>query len=240
VFDAFVQGFVASASLLVGAVFAIRHPIGRRALGLVMAFGSGMLISAVAYELVGEAFLTSAGEGGVALGLVCGSLTFFVGDVLVDRIGSNGDDDGEAGSGNALAVVLGTVLDGIPESIVLGVGIATVSDTGVAMFVAVFMSNLPEAMSSTAGLRTAGWSTRSLLLMWTGIVVASGLAAAVGYAVFGDASASTLAFVLAFAGGAVLTMLADTMMPDAFADSGRFTGVVTTLAFGAGFILATL
>lgn len=238
--EAFGLGAVAASSLLLGALVALAVPVTRRPLGMVMAFGSGVLISSVAYELVEEAFKTSAGPGELGLGLMAGALTFFFGDVVVDRLGGadRKDATGLQASGSALAIVLGTVLDGIPESVVLGVGLVSGTTGSLAMFVAVFLSNLPEAMVSTAGLRTAGWPGRRLLGMWGGIVAASGVAAAVGFTVFDRASPAALAFVLAYAGGAILTMLADSMMPGAFEHGGNVAGVVTTVGFGAGFLLA--
>lgn len=240
--DAFLLGLLAASSLVVGAVIAIRREVPMRTLGLVLAFGSGILISSVAYELVGEAASTAAGAGGVGLGLAAGALTFFFGDLLIGRAGggdrrSSGGDEADSSS---MAIVLGTVLDGIPESIVLGVGLLSGTGASVAMVVAVFASNLPEAMASTAGLRRSGWSSARLLRLWSGITLVSAIAAAVGYAAFDGASPSVIAFVLAFAGGAVLTMLADSMMPEAFAHGGALAGVVTTVAFGTGFVLAEL
>jgi ZIP family zinc transporter len=242
VVEAFVLGLVAASSLLVGAVIAIRRPPGRRTLGLVMAFGCGVLISAVAYELVAEAFVTAAGEGRIALGLLAGAVTFFAGDLAIDRFGGADRKDaaGEQASGSPLAIVLGTVLDGIPESVVLGVSVASAAATSAPMLVAVFMSNLPEALASTAGLRAAGWRTRSVLLLWGGIALASAVAAALGHALSSGATPAAVAFVLAFAAGAILTMLADSMMPDAFANGGLLTGVVTTIGFGTGFALAAM
>jgi ZIP family zinc transporter len=238
---AFALGLVAASSLLIGAAIAIRRPLERRVLGIILAFGSGVLISSVAYELIAEAVVTSSGEGGVGVGLLAGALTFFVGDTAIDRFGGaeRKDPGGGQAAGSAPAIVLGTVLDGIPESIVLGVGLLSGTTGSAAMLFAVFASNLPEAVASTSGLRAAGWPAGRLLAMWAGIVLASGVAAAFGYVAFDGASASALAFVLAYAGGAVLTMLADSMMPEAFAEGGRLTGVVTTIGFGIGVVLAT-
>lgn len=240
--EAFAQGLLAASSLLIGALVAMRRPMADRRLGMIMAFGAGILISSVAYELVGEAFDTSAGTGGVGIGLLTGALAFFAGDLVIDRLGGEHRKDSAGGqaTGSALGIVLGTVLDGIPESVVLGVGLLSGTEVSVAMFVAVFVSNLPEAIASTSGLRTAGWSKIRLVELWSGIALASGLSAAFGYVAFDGASPATVAFVLAFAGGAVLTMLADTMMPEAFEHSGPATGVITTIGFGLGFALATL
>jgi ZIP family zinc transporter len=233
--EAFLNGLVGASSLVIGALYALWRPIPRKPLGLIMAFGAGILLSSVAYELIGEAILTSDGDGGVAIGLMAGAITFFVGDLLIER--SSKKKEGAEGANAGLAVVLGTVLDGIPESVVLGVGLVS-ADPSAAMLVAVFVSNLPESMASTTDLRRAGWTSRSLLLMWTGIVLVSALSAGIGYSVFGDASDAMLAFVLAYAGGAILTMLADSMMPEAFAESGPLTGVITSVGFGIGVALS--
>ena len=147
-------GLFAGSSLILGGVLALVFPIRERALGLIMAFGAGVLISAVAYELVAEAFETSAGNGELALGLAAGALTFFVGDVLVDRMGGADRKKirGTAGTGSALAIVLGIVLDGIPESAVIGLGLLEGTGVSVAVIAAVFLSNLPEAIAATTGL----------------------------------------------------------------------------------------
>jgi ZIP family zinc transporter len=232
--EAFLYGLVGASSLVIGALYALWRPIPRTPLGLIMAFGAGILLSSVAYELVGEALTTSDGDGGVAIGLMAGALTFFVGDTLIER---SSKKKGSDGANPGLGVVLGTVLDGIPESVVLGVGLVS-ADPSIAMLVAVFVSNLPESMASTTDLRRDGWSSRSLLLMWSGIVLVSALSAGIGYSVFGDASDATVAFVLAYAGGAILTMLADSMMPEAFAESGPLTGVVTSIGFIVGVTLS--
>ena len=239
---AFFWGFVASSSLLVGALLALTVRPGRRVVGLVMAFGAGVLISAVAYELVGEALETADRGNAVALGLFAGCGVFFLGDALIDRLGGSGrkHSSGEQAGGVALAIVLGIVLDGIPESIVIGVGLLNGEGVGVAMLVAVFLSNLPEAVAATTGLSAAGWPRARLWLLWLAVVSVSALASLAGYAFLDDASPDTIAFVLAFAGGAILTMLADTMMPEAFAQSGKLVGVVTTLGFALAFTISTL
>ena len=207
-----------------------------------MAFGAGVLISAVAYELVAEAFETSAGGGGLALGLSAGALTFFVGDTLVDRMGGAGRKSMRrtAGAGSGLAIVLGIVLDGIPESAVIGLGLLEGTGVSVAVIAAVFLSNLPEAIAATTGLAAGGWRRGRIMGLWVLVALVCGLASLLGYAVFDSASPAAVAFVLAFAGGAILTMLADTMMPEAFEHGGKLVGLLTTLGFGVSFALTTL
>jgi zinc transporter, ZIP family len=240
--EAFFWGFLASSSLLAGALLALTVRPSRRVVGLVMAFGAGVLISAVAYELVGEAARTADTARAVALGLFAGCGVFFFGDALIDRLGGGErkSSGGEQAGGVALAIVLGIVLDGIPESIVIGVGLLSGEGVGLAMLVAVFLSNLPEAVAATTGLSAAGWPRTQLWALWLGVVSVSALASLAGYALFDDASPDTIAFVLAFAGGAILTMLADTMMPEAFEQSGKLAGVCTTLGFALAFAISTL
>jgi zinc transporter, ZIP family len=233
----FAWGFLAAATLIAGGAFALRWRVGGRALGLVMAFGSGVLISAVAFELVQEAFDTSSWHGAVALGLLAGSVVFFAGDTLIDRMG--GDDrkssGGEQADGSPLAIVLGIVLDGIPESIVLGLTVATAGSVSAAFLIAVALSNVPEAVAATSGLSKSGWKAHNILGLWTLVSVISGVAALVGFVAFDTASPKTLAFVLSFAGGAILTMLADTMMPEAYEHGGKLVGIVTTFGFALAF-----
>jgi ZIP family zinc transporter len=234
-------GLFAGSSLILGGVLAIVLPIRERLLGLIMAFGAGVLISAVAYELVAEAFETSAGSGSLALGLSCGAVTFFVGDSLVGRLGGEGRKQmHRTGAGSALAIVLGIVLDGVPESAVIGLGLLEDTGVSVAVIAAVFLSNLPEAIAATTGLLSGGWKRGRIMGLWALVTLVCGLASLLGYAVFDSASPETVAFVLAFAGGAILTMLADTMMPEAFKHGGKLVGLATTLGFGLAFALTTL
>jgi zinc transporter, ZIP family len=240
--EALFWGLVAGSSLIVGGAFALRFDISRRRLGLVMGFGSGVLISAVAYELALEAFQTSSRTWHVAAGLFAGSFVFFVGDTLIERMGGEmrKDMDGAQAEGSPLAIVLGIVLDGIPESAVIGLSLLQGEGVSVAFVVAVFISNIPEAVAATAGLGQSGWPGRKITGLWVVVAAVSGLAALAGYAFLDEAGPAALAFVLAFAGGAVLTMLADTMMPEAFEHGGRLTGVVTTFGFAVAFALTTL
>jgi ZIP family zinc transporter len=234
-------GTLAASSLVIGALVALRFSIGLRAIGLIMAFGSGVLISAVSFDLIEEASDMASGNGAVAVGLFAGCFVFFGGDRLIDRMGGAGRKRarGDEG-GSALAIVLGTVLDGIPESAVIGLTIYQGGAVGAAYLVAVFLSNLPESISATTGLVKGGWRSSQVLWMWIAIVAVSGIASLGGYVVFQSSSPDTVAVVLAFAAGAILTMLANTMMPEAFEHSGKLVGVVTTLGFAVAFALHSL
>jgi zinc transporter, ZIP family len=240
--EALAWGLIAASSLVLGGVLALRLSIGLRPIGLVMGFGAGVLISAVAYELVADAFGTAGGSGAVALGLLAGAFTFYFGDLAIDRFGGEGRKSAAGGQevGSALAIVLGTVLDGIPESIVLGLSLLEGGGVSVAMLAAVFLSNLPEALSSSAGLSKSGWDDKGILGLWVVVTMVSGISALAGYAFFDGAPVATIAFVQAFAGGALLTMLADTMMPEAFRYGGKQVGLVTTLGFALAFSITML
>jgi ZIP family zinc transporter len=239
---AFGWGTLAAFSLVIGAVVALLFNIGLRTIGLIMAFGSGVLISAISFDLVQEAVDKSSGHGWVVGGFFAGCLVFFGGDRLIDRLGGSQrkDPSGNQEGGSSLSIVLGSVLDGIPESMVIGLTIFEGGAVGAAYLAAVFISNLPESISSTAGLATSGWKKSRILWMWTAIALISGLASLAGYGLFQNSSPDTTAFVLAFAGGAILTMLAETMMPEAYEHGGKFVGVVTTLGFAVAFTIHTL
>jgi zinc transporter, ZIP family len=263
-------GFAGGAALLVGALMGLYLRVGLRTIGLVMAFGAGVLISAVAFELTQEAY-RSAGSTAAALGLAAGALTFFTGDWLIDRQGGHRRkspvhggvrepavapevDSTQAraatrpnakatvtatGASSGLALVLGALLDGIPESAAIGISLLGGEGVGIAMVAAVFLSNIPESLSATTGLKASGRSTGWILRLWSLVVAASTVSAVLGYTLLGGASDGTVAFIQTFAAGAILTMLADTMMPEAVEHAGRLVGLLTVLGFAVAFFLSS-
>jgi len=239
VLEAALWGLISAGSLIVGAAVALVVRPGNRVVGLTIAFGSGALIAAVAYELVLEGFDASA--RGATLGFVGGALAFYLGDLLVDRRGGH-DRKSMQGTTNlaegARAIVLGTVLDGIPESFVLGASLRIDEAVPTAVVVGVFVSNVPESLSATTGLRQGGWTGRRLLAMWTAVVAASVVSSAAGWWVLGSMEAGGGAVALGFAAGALLVMLSDTLIPEAFELGGREAGLLTALGFALGFGLS--
>jgi ZIP family zinc transporter len=234
---AFGWGLLAASSLVIGAVAALVVPISRRTIGLIMGFGAGVLISAISFDLVQEAVEKDPDQWAPFLGIFAGCFVFFGGDWLISRHGGaeRKDSGGAQEEGSPLAIVLGTVLDGIPESLVIGLTIVEGGAVGAAYLAAVFISNLPEAISSTAGLVTSGWRKSRILWMWVVIALVSGLSSLLGFSLFEDASPDTVAFVLCFAAGGILAMLAETMMPEAFEHGGKLVGIATTLGFVVAF-----
>src|SRR3954469_19711003 len=232
-------GAVDGAALLFGAVAGLKLPASQRTIGLIMGFGAGVLISALAFELTQEAF-ERGGTDAVAIGIAAGALSFFAGDWVLDQRGARHRkrSGGEQAGGSAGAIVLGALMDGIPESVAIGVSLLDGGGVGVAVVAAVFLSNVPESLSAATGLGKAGHSQRYIMGLWTAVLVVSAIAAAVGYGLLGGASDNLTAGIQAFAAGAILTMLADTMTPEAFDHGGGLVGLVTVFGFSSACLLS--
>jgi ZIP family zinc transporter len=240
--SSFFWGIIAASSLLLGGLLTFRIRIPSKLLGLIMAFGAGVLISAVAFEITPEALKLSDGYGGAALGLFLGSFVFFAGNLLVDRMGGSERKSIKAAHGSELGlpIMLGIVLDGIPESIVIGLSLLEGAQVGLAVILAVFLSNLPEAIAATTGLLAGGWSKIKIFGLWTLVVVLCGLASLAGYSLFRHAPDPSIAFIQMFACGAILVMLADTMIPEAYEHGGKLAGIVTVVGFGLAVYISAL
>jgi zinc transporter, ZIP family len=220
-------GALAASSLVVGALIGLARPWPRQAVGLVLGFGAGALISAVSFELAEEG-VKIAGGLPVAIGLGVGALTYFVASGRV------------AAMGGGPALALGAFLDGIPEQMVLGIGLASGDEVSIGLLAAIYVSNLPEAVGGATELEAAGRSRRQVLRLWVAVSFACALATPVGYALIDLTSDDFQGGINGFAAGALLVMLVDSMIPDATRQAGRTTGLVTTLGFavGAGLSLA--
>jgi ZIP family zinc transporter len=231
--NAFLWGLVATSSLLIGGVIAIRFRISNKVLGIIMAFGAGSLISAVSYELVYEAVRLAKTTGYPAFGFFTGALTFFFSDKLIAKMGvaNRKAIKGSSATGLVVPMVLGIILDGIPESIVIGLGLYEGGKVGIAMLAAVFISNLPEAVAGTTGMKAGNWSTKKILLLWLLIVIVCAFSTIAGFSLFSSASDLWLSFIQAFAGGAILMMLTNSMIPEAYEHGGKLAGVFTVLGF---------
>jgi ZIP family zinc transporter len=218
-------GALAASSLVIGALLGAVRPWPDRWIGLVLAFGAGALISAVSFDLAEEG--AAIGDRGIlAVGLGAGAFTYFALDRLVGRRSAR---SGRTSAGSALA--LGAFLDGIPEQLVLGIGIAAGAGVSVGLLVAIFVSNLPEAIGSSTEMRAAGTSARHIRRLWLAVALVCALATVVGYAVADSVSDNLNAAVDGFAAGALLVMLIDSMIPEAVRKGGDVAGLVTVLGF---------
>jgi zinc transporter, ZIP family len=220
--EALAWGALAASSLVIGALIGLARPWPRRAVGLVLGFGAGALISAVSFELAEEG-VEIGGAAAVGIGLAVGALSYYVAAGLL----SSGM--GEASAGTALA--LGAFLDGIPEQLVLGIGLASGEGISVGLLAAIFVSNLPEAVGGASDMEAAGESRRRIVRLWLGVAVVCALATPAGFAIADTASGELQGGINGFAAGALIVMLVDSMIPEATAKAGRTTGLLTALGF---------
>jgi ZIP family zinc transporter len=235
---AFLWGGLAAASLLIGFALAGRE-LSNRTIGLIMGIGSGALISAIAYELVPESMMVGPG---MALAFGLGALAFFAGDWLIDRQGGADRKDiaGDQPGGSGAAIFIGTLLDNVPESIILGMSLAVGGAINLAFLAAVFVSNLPEGVAGSVNLQAAGRSRNNIFWMWMALMLISAVCAGLGYAIIQRLPTADGHIAQAFAAGAMLTMLADAMMPEAFEHGGMLVGLFTVLGFLAAATLSVM
>ncbi|TRW18281.1 ZIP family metal transporter [Glacieibacterium frigidum] len=233
-------GLLAGSALLLGAAVGWFTKLPQRVVAGVMAFGSGVLISALSFELMDEAE-AHGGLAATALGFVVGAALFTGANLLIAWRGGKHRKhaDGRAkDGGNPTALAIGALLDGIPESIVVGVSLLGGGGVSLVAVAAVFLSNIPEGLSSAAGMKAAGRSFTHVALLWGGIALASGVSAMVGYLAFDNAPPETIAFVQALAAGAILAMIIDTMAPEAFEGAHNAAGFIAVAGFLAAFALS--
>ncbi|MEU7478766.1 ZIP family zinc transporter [Lentzea sp. NPDC042327] len=243
--EAGLWGLAGGGALVAGAVVAWFVRVPRDVVAVVMAFGAGVLIAAASFELVDEAEQTG-GLLATSAGFAGGALAYVLANVVLARHGARHrkraanqpSESDQAGSGTAIAV--GALLDGVPESVVLGVSLLDGGGIGVAMLVAVVISNIPEGLSSVAGMKQAGRGAGYVFGVWGVIAVASGISAALGNVLLDGASPQVIAVITATAAGAILAMIADTMIPEAFERARLYTGLCTTAGFLTAFVVERL
>lgn len=237
-------GLVAGSALVLGAAISWLAAVPQRLVAAVMAFGSGVLISALSFELMEKAFETG-GFAATAAGFLGGAVVYTAANIWISRRGGknrkrSGEQQPDADEGSGLAIAVGALLDGVPESIVIGVSLLQGEGVSLVAVAAVFLSNVPEGLSSAAGMRKAGRSAAYVFGVWGGIALASGLAALLGHIAFADVPPAWVAAVDAVAAGAILAMIADTMIPEAFETAHEYAGLITVAGFLAAFALSRL
>lgn len=256
--QAAIFGAIASGALLLGAVAGVRVRLPERLLAAMLAFAAGALITALTFEL----FEDSYERGGIwraALGLIAGAVIFTVLSYQLDRMaeGHHKEDHGstkldvdaaaqeEAPStasvsgGAGLALLAAVTLDGVPESIALGVSLGEASG-GLALLAAIFVSNFPEALVGSASMRAQGRSVLFIVGCWGTVTVVLTFAVVLGAGPLANSAEETLSLPLAFAAGAVLASLADTVMPEAYEKGGPVVALSTAAGFVLSFVLSTL
>lgn len=241
-------GMVGGSALLIGAGIGFAAKLPQRLIAGIMAIGAGVLISAVAFDLMDEAY-ARGGFDSTAFGFIGGALAYTIANIIISRrgarhrkrSGSNPDESiADADTGSGLAIAVGALLDGIPESVVIGVSLLHGTGVSLVTVAAVFLSNVPEGLSSAAGMRRAGYSPAYVFGVWGVIALISGVAAAIGNFALADASPDLIAGVTAVAAGAILAMLIDTMIPEATEKTHEYSGLITVGGFLAAFVLTKL
>ncbi|NJC06269.1 ZIP family zinc transporter [Sphingomonas kaistensis] len=241
-------GLLSGSALVLGALVGWFVPLKQRVVAAIMAFGAGVLISALSFELVDEAW-KQGGFPPVASGFLAGALVYTLANYWLSHRGArhrkrSHEKKRAAQVGkhpdNSAALALGALLDGIPESIVIGVSLLEGGAVGLVAVVAVFLSNIPEGLSSAAGMKAEGKRPRTVFALWGGIALVSGISAALGYILFAGVQPEVLAFVQAIAAGAILAMIVDTMVPEAFEGTHDFAGLISVAGFLAAFGLSRL
>jgi ZIP family zinc transporter len=241
--NAIFYGFLSGFALLLGSFIGLYLKISKKQIALIMAFGCGVLISSLSVDLMTEAFELSKDTIVVGVAFLLGAIIFVCGDYLIDKIGGEkrkstkelNNIETENTSGNA--ILLGTLLDGIPESLVMGAALASGGNGGLVFVVAVFLSNFPEGISGTIAMKNSGMNKNKILFTWSLMVFVTIFFTVFGYKFLGTASNNFKAFSMAFASGAILAMLSDSMLPEAFKEGGKLTGIIVAAGFLVAFLL---
>jgi ZIP family zinc transporter len=231
-------GMLGAFSLLIGYFLSARK-LSNRTIGMIMGFGAGAIISAIAYELIPESVFTGLD---VAIFFGLGAFTFFAVDWLIDHRGGSDRKDigGDKVGGSGAAIFIGTLLDGLPESVILGMSLALGGVINLAFMVAVFISNLPEGIAGTLNLKMAGYTRRTIFWMWAIVVIVAGLSAGLGYLMIHNLPELHGRYAQAFSAGAMLTMLADAMIPEAYEHGGKLVGLLTVLGYLVSAVLSII
>jgi ZIP family zinc transporter len=239
VWAALALGAVSSVGLLIGAIAGSFSRGSHHAIAMAMAVGAGLLLAAVSLKVAADA-IRIAGPVAAALSLLLGAAVFSASNALLARFGAAhrkrcGDciqqPSESQQSGSGVAIALGNALDAIPEAIVLGIALRA-PVVPLALVIAFSVGNFPSALSSTAGMRAAGRSYTYIFLLWSAIAIGAAVAIAAGYVGSGSLSAAWPPRLQAFGAGALLAMAAETMIPEAFHNSPRFSGLLAAFGFG--------
>jgi ZIP family zinc transporter len=255
IFESLLWGFIASIPLVIGCTVALFVSLPKSIIAAIMAFGSGVLVAALTFSLVEEAFSLSQSIPPVVIGFILGGVSYSVANHILDRKSkhdgtssstvrkrkrSHGDNAGGGKSASGLALLVGSVMDNIPENMALGISLVTGGAVNVVLIAAIFISNFPEGLASTEGMKSNGRSKKYVLMLWSIAVIIGTISTAIGFAVLSKASPFVISVAISFAAGAILVMLAESMIPEAFEEGGSKIGLAAMAGFTVAFILGRL
>jgi zinc transporter, ZIP family len=253
-------GFIASIPLVIGCIVALFVSLPKGVIAAIMAFGSGVLVAALTFSLVEEAFSLSQSILPVIIGFIFGGVSYSVANRILDkkskghrdssadsntspvrnRKRSHGDNAGGGKSASGLSLLVGSVMDNIPENMALGISLVTGGAVNIVLIAAIFISNFPEGLASTEGMKTNGRSKKYIIGLWSIAVIIGTISTAIGFAVLSKASPFVISIAISFAAGAILVMLAESMIPEAFEEGGSKIGLAAMAGFAVAFILGRI
>lgn len=242
-----VWGFIASIPLLIGSIIASIVSLPKQVIAIIMAFGSGVLVAALAFSLIEEAFELSESIISVIIGFVLGGLSYTTANYILNkksrgltkhRKKSHGENAGGGKGSSGLALLVGSVMDNIPENMTLGISLVTGGTINIVLIAAIFLSNFPEGLSSAQGMKSNGRSKKYIVALWSIAVVIGTISSVIGFTFLSNTSPYTISTAISFAAGAILVMLAESMIPEAHAEGGSSRiGIATMVGFAIAFIL---
>jgi ZIP family zinc transporter len=245
-----VWGFIASIPLLIGSIIASIASLPKQVIAIIIAFGSGVLVAALAFSLIEEAFTLSESIISVIIGFVLGGLSYTSANYILNkksrgltkhRKKSHGENAGGGKGASGLALLVGSVMDNIPENMALGISLVTGGTINIVLIAAIFLSNFPEGLSSAQGMKSNGRSKKYIVALWSIAVVIGTISSVIGFTFLSNTSPSTISIAISFAAGAILVMLAESMIQEAHAEGGSSRiGIATMVGFAIAFILGRL
>jgi zinc transporter, ZIP family len=245
IFEALLWGLIASLPLIMGAILASFLALPRKLIAAIMAFGSGVLVAALTFSLISEAFNLAKDVVPVIAGFILGGISYSIANRIINKMNkglenrkrSHGENAGGGQNASGLALMVGSLMDNIPENMALGISIVTGGLVNIVLIAAIFISNFPEGLASTQGMRSHGRSKKQILLIWAAVVVVGTAASAIGFSILSKAQPEIVSAALSFASGAILVMLAESMIPEAFEKGGSIIGLATMAGFAIAFVL---
>ena len=244
IFGSLLWGFVASIPLVAGAVLASFVNLKKSIIASTMAFGAGVLVAALTFSLIEEAYNLVNDLVPVVLGFTLGGLSYSIANHILNRKRgtknrkrSHGENAGGGKDASGIALMVGSLMDNIPENMALGISLVAGGTVNIVLIAAIFISNFPEGLASSQGMKKNGKSTKQILLLWAIVVAIGTVSSAIGFSVLANANKDVVSIALSYASGAILVMIAESMIPEAFEEGGSKIGLATMAGFAVAFVL---